>query len=34
LRLVRVRVGGLSLGDLPKEHWRMLSEREILALAP
>ena len=34
LRLVRVRVGGLSLGDLPKEHWRMLSEREISALAP
>ena len=33
LRLVRVRVGGLSLGDLPKEQWRMLSEREIAALS-
>ena len=34
LRLVRVRVGELSLGDLPKERWRMLSEREIAALSP
>jgi 23S rRNA pseudouridine2605 synthase len=34
LRLVRVRVGTLSLGDLPKEHWRMLSEAEIEALSP
>ena len=33
LRLVRVKVGGLSLGDLPKEQWRMLSEREIAALS-
>lgn len=34
LRLVRVKVGGLSLGDLPKEHWRMLSEREVEELSP
>jgi 23S rRNA pseudouridine2605 synthase len=34
LRLVRVKIGELSLGDLPKEHWRMLSEREVAALAP
>ncbi len=34
LRLVRVKVGGLSLGDLPKEHWRLLSEREVAALSP
>lgn len=33
LRLVRVKIGGLSLGDLPKEHWRMLTEREIAALS-
>lgn len=33
LRLVRVSVGALSLGDLPKEQWRMLSEREIAALS-
>jgi 23S rRNA pseudouridine2605 synthase len=34
LRLVRVQVGGLSLGALPKERWRMLTEREIAALSP
>ncbi len=33
LRLVRVRIGELSLGDLPKERWRMLSELEIAALS-
>jgi 23S rRNA pseudouridine2605 synthase len=33
LRLVRVKIGDLSLGDLPKEHWRMLTEREIEALS-
>ena len=33
LRLVRVKVGALSLGDLPKEHWRMLTEQEIAALS-
>jgi pseudouridine synthase len=33
LRLVRVKVGGLSLGELPKEHWRMLTAHEIAALS-
>ncbi len=33
LRLVRVKVGELSLGDLPKEHWRMLTAQEIAALS-
>jgi 23S rRNA pseudouridine2605 synthase len=28
-RLVRVRVGGLRLGDLPPGHWRTLTKREI-----
>jgi 23S rRNA pseudouridine2605 synthase len=32
LRLVRVAVGGLLLGALPKGQWRMLSEQEIDAL--
>lgn len=32
LRLVRVRVGSLRLGDLPKGHWRRLSAPEIAAL--
>ncbi len=32
LRLVRIRIGALSLGDLPKEHWRRLTEQEIAAL--
>jgi 23S rRNA pseudouridine2605 synthase len=32
LRLVRVRIGSLGLGDLPKGRWRELSEREIMAL--
>jgi 23S rRNA pseudouridine2605 synthase len=32
LRLVRVRIGSLALGDLPKGHWRLLAEREIAAL--
>ena len=34
LRLVRVRVGELQLGHLPKGGWRVLSEREIESLAP
>jgi 23S rRNA pseudouridine2605 synthase len=34
LRLVRVQVGGLALGHLPKSGWRMLTEREIAALSP
>jgi len=28
-RLVRVRVGNVRLGDLPRSHWRMLTKREI-----
>ena len=34
LRLVRVGIGGLALGDLPKGQWRPLSDTEIDALAP
>ena len=33
LRLVRVAVGRLALGDLPKGHWRRLSAPEADALA-
>jgi 23S rRNA pseudouridine2605 synthase len=33
LRLVRVRVGELRLGDLPKGGWRALTEHEIESLA-
>jgi 23S rRNA pseudouridine2605 synthase len=33
LRLVRVRVGELQLGDLPKGGWRILTEHEIESLA-
>jgi 23S rRNA pseudouridine2605 synthase len=33
LRLVRVRIGSLALGELPKGKWRELSEREITALS-
>jgi 23S rRNA pseudouridine2605 synthase len=32
LRLVRVRIGDLALGELPKGRWRRLSEREIAGL--
>lgn len=32
LRLVRVRIGSLRLGDLPKGQWRRLSTPEIAAL--
>ena len=32
LRLVRVRVGELQLGDLPKGGWRVLTEHEIESL--
>jgi 23S rRNA pseudouridine2457 synthase len=28
LRLIRVRVGGFELGDLPTGHWRVLDEAE------
>ena len=29
LRLIRVGIGGLTLGDLPKGQWRMLSEADL-----
>jgi 23S rRNA pseudouridine2605 synthase len=32
LRLVRVAIGSLSLGDLAKGRWRMLSQREMDSL--
>jgi len=32
LRLVRVAIGGLALGDLPKGQWRHLSAEEVQAL--
>ena len=31
-RLVRMRIGNLRLGDLPRGHWRALSNREIDSL--
>ena len=31
--LLRVRVGTLRLGDLPQGHWRLLTKRELTALA-
>ncbi|MGN6513955.1 MAG: pseudouridine synthase [Lysobacteraceae bacterium] len=34
LRLVRVAIGGLVLGDLPKGGWRELSAEEAATLAP
>jgi 23S rRNA pseudouridine2605 synthase len=34
LRLVRVAIGGLVLGDLPKGGWRKLTRDEVNALAP
>lgn len=34
LRLVRVAIGGLALGDLPKGGWRALTPAEVTALAP
>ena len=33
LRLVRVAIGGLRLGDLPKGQWRELSAAEIEMLS-
>jgi 23S rRNA pseudouridine2605 synthase len=32
LRLVRVAIGGLALGELPKGGWRRLSDDEVAAL--
>jgi len=34
LRLIRVAVGPLALGDLPKGQWRHLDDAEVRALAP
>jgi 23S rRNA pseudouridine2605 synthase len=34
LRLVRVGIGGLTLGELPKGQWRPLTDAEVDALAP
>jgi 23S rRNA pseudouridine2605 synthase len=34
LRLVRVAIGALQLGELPKGHWRELSVAEIEGLSP
>jgi 23S rRNA pseudouridine2605 synthase len=34
LRLLRVAIGSLQLGELPKGRWRLLAEAEINALAP
>lgn len=31
-RLVRIRIGNLRLGDLPRGHWRALSKRDIASL--
>ena len=33
-RLIRVRVGHLRLGDLPKGHWRPLTKSELKSLTP
>jgi len=33
LRLIRVRIGSLHLGNLPPGHWRMLTEEERASLA-
>ncbi|HEX4638408.1 MAG TPA: pseudouridine synthase [Chthoniobacterales bacterium] len=32
-RLVRMRIGNLRLGDLPRGHWRNLSQAELASLA-
>ena len=33
LRLVRIRIGALELGELPKEQWRLLTDQEIATLS-
>lgn len=33
-RLVRIRIGDLRLGDLPRGHWRVLSGRELVRVRP
>jgi 23S rRNA pseudouridine2605 synthase len=32
-RLVRVRIGNLRLGDLPRGHWRALTKQELASIA-
>lgn len=32
LRLVRVAIGNLTLGDLPKGQWRVLTDEEMASL--
>jgi 23S rRNA pseudouridine2605 synthase len=34
LRLIRVRIGDLQLGQLPKGRWRVVTEHEIESLLP
>jgi pseudouridine synthase len=33
-KLVRTRIGRLRLGDLPRGHWRMLTQSEVKSLQP
>ena len=33
-RLVRIRIGNLRLGDLPRGHWRELTKRELSNVIP
>src|SRR3954465_5114035 len=33
-RLIRVRIAGLPLGDLPRGHWRPLSKTELKSIEP
>jgi 23S rRNA pseudouridine2605 synthase len=33
-RLMRLRIGNLRLGDLPRGHWRVLTRRELTAIIP
>jgi 23S rRNA pseudouridine2605 synthase len=33
LRLLRVAIGGLALGTLPKGEWRLLTDAEVASLA-
>jgi 16S rRNA U516 pseudouridylate synthase RsuA-like enzyme len=33
-RLVRIRIGRLHLGDLPRGHWRPLSKEELKSIEP
>ncbi len=34
LRLIRVAIGGLALGELPKGQWRSLTDEEVRRLSP